>query len=159
MFFFLKTYLGGPKEKIWKKRFFQEWRWRNFSLTFLESTLKMDLETINLSSVWFSCSCNIGWVTSVWSLWSEFCQESQRAVEFYEEFRKNALIDLPFEILQEFLSHMDTSVRILVRSTKISMWLPMRIPIEIPIRISIKNSIRILNRMIRLKFHGCIYLA
>ena len=48
----------------WKKGFFQEWRWRNFSLTFLESTLKKDLETINLSSVWFGVGCNIGWVTS-----------------------------------------------------------------------------------------------
>ena len=65
--FFFKTYLGGPKEKIWKKGFFQEWRWRNFLLTFLESTLKMDLETINLSSIWFGCSCNIGWVTSVYT--------------------------------------------------------------------------------------------
>ena len=65
MLFFFKTYLGGPKEKIWKKGFFQEWRWRNFSLTFLESTLKKDLESINLSSVWFGVSCNIGWVTSV----------------------------------------------------------------------------------------------
>ena len=64
MFFFFKTYLGGPKEKIWKKGFFQEWRWRNFSLTLSESTLKKDLETINLSSVWFGVGCNIGWVTS-----------------------------------------------------------------------------------------------
>ena len=57
--FFFKTYFGGPKEKIWKKGFFQEWRWRNFSLT-----LKKDLETINLSSIWFGVGCNIGWVTS-----------------------------------------------------------------------------------------------
>ena len=26
----------------------------------------MDLETINLSSVWFGVGCNIGWVTSAW---------------------------------------------------------------------------------------------
>ena len=70
MFFFqnlpwgTKGKIGGPKEKIWKKGFFQEWRWRNFSLTFLEPTLKKDLETINLSSVWFGVGCNIGWVTS-----------------------------------------------------------------------------------------------
>ena len=58
---------------MWKKGFFQEWRWRIVSLTFLESTLKMELGTLNLSSVWFGVGCNIGWVTSVkarhcWSL-------------------------------------------------------------------------------------------
>ena len=62
--FFFQNLPWGTKGKNLKKGFFQEWRWRNFSLTFLESTLKMDLETINLSSVWFGHSCNIGWVTS-----------------------------------------------------------------------------------------------
>ena len=58
-----------PQGRFWKKNtFFQEWRWRNFLLTFLESTLKIDLEIINLSSVWFGRSCNIGWVTSVFRL-------------------------------------------------------------------------------------------
>ena len=28
----------------------------------------MDLETINLTSVWFGVGCNIGWVTSVWTM-------------------------------------------------------------------------------------------
>ena len=44
-------------------------------------------------------------------------------------------LDLPFEILQEFISHIDASIGILLR---IPSRLPMRIPIEIPIRISIK---------------------
>ena len=57
MFFFSKPTLG-TKGKNLKKGFFQEWWWRNFSLTFLESTLKKDLETISLSSVWFG----VGWL-------------------------------------------------------------------------------------------------
>ena len=46
----------GKKKLLLKKPPFlffsteEQW-WRNFSLTFLESTLKKDLETINLSSV------------------------------------------------------------------------------------------------------------
>ena len=28
----------------------------------------MDLETINLSSIWFGRSCNIGWVTSAFAV-------------------------------------------------------------------------------------------
>ena len=63
--FFFKTYLWGPKKKN-LKFFFQELRWRYFSLTFFDSTLKKNLETINLSSVWFGVRCNIGWVTSVY---------------------------------------------------------------------------------------------
>ena len=45
-------------------------------LTFLESTLKVDLETINLSSVWFGVGCNIGWVTS------EYAFESSGEIPF-----------------------------------------------------------------------------
>ena len=64
--FFSDFFLWSPKVGFEKKKtFFQEWRWRNFSLTFLESTLKMVLETMDLSSVWFGVSCNIGWVISV----------------------------------------------------------------------------------------------
>ena len=57
--FFFKTYLGGPKGKNLKRH-----DGGLFFLKFLESTLKMDLESINLSSVEFRRRCNIGWVTS-----------------------------------------------------------------------------------------------
>ena len=68
---FFQIFSFGPPGRFWKKKtFFQEWRWRNFSHTFLESTSKMDLETINLSSVWFGVGCNIGWVTSDRVNWS-----------------------------------------------------------------------------------------
>ena len=37
--------------------------------TLMHRTVKMDLETINLSSVWFGVGCIIGWVTSdIWTL-------------------------------------------------------------------------------------------
>ena len=64
MFFFQNLPWGTKGKNLKERIFFQEWRWRNFLFTFLESTLKMDLETINLSSVWFGVGCNTGWVTS-----------------------------------------------------------------------------------------------